>query len=115
MCSIIHYGLSFDKELLKLLQRFDFTKQIPKLIYIDVVEATFTLEECIRTVLCNLLGFDILVYTPTGYKNLETFVDSRAFEEHTMDEFLYNMEVPKLKIPSDDKNSGFFGRLFRKG
>ncbi|MBQ8171356.1 MAG: hypothetical protein IJZ95_05145 [Oscillospiraceae bacterium] len=115
MCSIIHYGLGFDKDLLKLLQRFDFTKQIPKLIYIDVVEATFTLEECIRTVLCNLLGFDILVYTPTGYKNLETFVDSRAFEEHTMDEFLYNMEVPKLKIPSDDKNSGFFGRLFRKG
>jgi len=115
MCSIIHYGLGFDKNMLKILQRFDFTKQIPNLLYIDVVEATFTLEECIHTVLCNLLGFDILVYTPTGYKNLETFVDSRAFEEHTMDEFLYTMEVPKLKIPSDDKNSGFFGRLFRKG
>lgn len=115
MCSVIHYGLTFDKELLKILQRFDFTKELPKLIYIDVVEATFTLEECIHAVLCNLLGFDILVYTPTGYKNIETYVDSRAFEEHTMDEFLYNMEVPKLKIPSDDKNSGFFGRLFRKG
>ncbi len=115
MCSVLHYGLGLDKELLKVLQRFDFTKQIPKLVYIDVVEATFTLEECIRTVLCNLLGFDILIYTPTGYKNLETFVDSRAFEEHTMNEFLYNMEVPKLKIPSDDKNSGFFGKLFRKG
>ncbi|MBQ8195590.1 MAG: hypothetical protein IJZ47_09505 [Oscillospiraceae bacterium] len=115
MCSILHYGLGLDKELLKILQRFDFTKQIPKLVYIDVVEATFTLEECIHTVLCNLLGFDILIYTPTGYKNLETFVDSRAFEEHTMNEFLYNMEVPKLKIPSDEKNSGFFGKLFRKG
>lgn len=115
MCAILHYGLSLDKELLKILQRFDFTKQLPKLIYIDAVEATFTVEECIHTVLCNLFGFDILVYTPTGYKNLETYVDSRAFEEHTMDEFLYNIEVPKLKIPSDDKNSGFFGRLFRKG
>ncbi len=115
ICSIIHYGLNFDKELLKILQRFDFTKQVPKIIYIDTVEATFTLEECIHTVLCNLFGFDILIYTPTGYKNLETFVDSRAFEEHTMNEFLYNMEVPKLKIPSDDKNSGFFGKLFRKG
>ncbi len=115
LCSIIHFGLNFDKELLKLLQRFDFTKTVPKLVYIDTVEATFTLEECIHIVLCNLFGFDILIYTPTGYKNLETFVDSRAFEEHTMNEFLYNMEVPKLKIPSDDKNSGFFGRLFRKG
>ncbi len=115
MCSIIHFGLGFDKELLKILQRFDFTKQVPKIVYIDTVEATFTLEECIRTVLCNLFGFDILIYTPTGYKNLETFVDNRAFEEHTMNEFLYNMEVPKLKIPSEDKNSSFFGRLFRKG
>lgn len=115
MCNILHYGLSLEKDLLKILQRFDFTKQIPKLIYIDAVEQTFSVEECIRLVLCNLFGFDILIYTPTGYKNLETFVNNQAFEEHTMNEFLYNLEVPKLKIPSDDKNSGFFGKLFRKG
>ncbi len=115
MCNILHYGLSLEKDLLKILQRFDFTKQIPKLIYIDAVEETFSVEECIRLILCNLFGFDILIYTPTGYKNLETFVNNQAFEEHTMNEFLYNLEVPKLKIPSDDKNSGFFGKLFRKG
>ncbi len=115
MCSVLHYGLGFDKDFLKLLQRFDFTKQIPKLIWIDAVEQTFTAEDCIQLVICNLIGFDILVYTPTGYKNLETFVKNEAFEEHTMNEFLYNMEVPKFKIPSDEKNSGFFGKLFRKG
>ncbi|MBQ9947266.1 MAG: hypothetical protein IJO91_02645 [Oscillospiraceae bacterium] len=115
MCSILHFGLNMSKDMLKLLQSFDFTKQIPKLIYIDAVEETFTIEECIRLVLCNLFGFDILIYTPTGYKNLETYVNNQAFEEHTMNEFLYNTEVPKLKIPSDDKNSGFFGKLFRKG
>ena len=115
MCSIMHYGLNLDKEFMKLLQSFDFTKQLPKLIWIDAVEQTFTLEECVQLVLCNLIGFDILIYTPTGYKNLETFVSSDAFEEHTMNEFLYNMEVPRFKIPSDAKNGGFFGKLFRKG
>ncbi len=115
MCSVIHYGLSLNRDMLKILQSFDFTKQIPKLIYIDAVEQTFSLEECVELVLCNLFGFDILIYTPTGYKNLETYVNPQAFEEHTMNEFLYNLEVPKLKIPSDDKNSGFFGKLFRKG
>ena len=115
MCGVLHHGLGFDKDFLKLLQRFDFTKQIPKLIWIDAVEQTFTAEECIQLVICNLIGFDILVYTPTGYKNLETFVKNEAFEEHTMNEFLYNMEVPRFKIPSEDKNSGFFGKLFRKG
>ncbi len=115
MCSVLHFGLGFDKDFLKLLQRFDFTKQIPKLIWIDAVEQTFTAEECIQLVICNLIGFDILVYTPTGYKNLETFVKNEAFEEHTMNEFLYNLEVPRFKIPSEEKNSGFFGKLFRKG
>ena len=114
MCSVMHFGLNLDKEFMKLLQSFDFTKQLPKLIWIDAVEQTFSLEECIQLVLCNLIGFDILIYTPTGYKNLETFVSADAFEEHTQNEFLYNMEVPKFKIPSEQKNGGFFGRLFRK-
>lgn len=115
MCSVLHYGLSLDKEFMKLLQAFDFTKALPKLIWIDPVEQTFTLEECIQLVLCNLIGFDILIYTPTGYKNLETYVTADAFEEHTLNEFQYNLEVPKFRIPSDTKNSGFFGKLFRKG
>ena len=115
VCNVLHYGLSLDKEFLKLVQRFDFTKNVPKLVYIDAVEDTFTLEECMRLVLCNLIGFDILVYTPTGYKNLETFITNDAFEEHIMNEFMYNTEVPKMKIPSEEKNSGIFGKLFRKG
>lgn len=115
MCTVLHFGLNLDKEFMKLLQSFDFTKQLPKLIWIDAVEQTFSLEECIQLVLCNLVGFDILIYTPTGYKNLETFVSPDAFEEHTLNEFQYNLEVPKFRIPTETKNSGFFGKLFRKG
>ncbi len=114
MCSVIHYGMTPDREFLQIVQRFDFTKTIPKLVIIDAVEDTFTVEDCVRIVLCNLIGFDVLIYTPTGYKNLETFVSGDAFEEHIMNQFLYNTEVPKFKIPSEDKNGGFFGKLFGK-
>ena len=114
MCSVIHYGMTPDREFLQIVQRFDFTKTIPKLVIIDAVEDTFTVEDCVRIVLCNLIGFDVLIYTPTGYKNLETFVSGDAFEEHIMNQFLYNTEVPKFKIPSEDKNGGFFGKLFAK-
>lgn len=112
MCAVLHFGLNLSKDFLKLIQRFDFTRVIPKLIYIDAVEDTFTLSECIQTVLCSLIGFDVLIYTPTGYKNLETFVSNDAFEEHIMNEFLYNVEVPRFKIPSEEKNGGIFGKLF---
>ncbi len=114
MCGVLHFGMNFNKEMLKIIQKFDFTRTIPKLIYIDTVEDTFTPEECIQIVLCNLIGFDVLVYTPTGYKNLETFVSSNAFEEHIMNQFLYNTEVPKFKIPSEGKTGGFFSKLFGK-
>ncbi len=114
MCSVLHYGMNLSREFLQMVQQFDFTKKIPKLIYIDAIEDTFTLEECIQTVLCSLIGFDVLIYTPSGYKNLETYVKNDAFEEHIMNQFLYKTEIPKFKIPSEDKNSGFFGKLFGK-
>ncbi len=114
MCAVLHFGLSLDKETLRIIQQFDFTRTIPKLIYIDTIEDPFTLAECVKTVLCNLIGFDILIYTPTGYRNIEAYVTNDAFEEHVMNQYMYNTEVPKFKIPSEEKNGGFFGKLFGK-
>lgn len=114
MSSVIYHGMNLDKKFMQIIQRFDFTRSIPKLIYIDAVEDTFTLWECINLVFCNLIGFDILIYTPTGYKNLETYVSSDAFEEHIMNQFLYDVEVPEFKLPSEAKGGGFFGKLFGK-
>ncbi len=112
MCSVLHFGMNLGKDFLQLVQRFDFTREIPKLIWIDALEDTFTLSECIQTVLCNLIGFDVLIYTPTGYKNIETFVSNDAFEEHIMNQFIYQTEVPRFKIPSAKKSGGLFARLF---
>lgn len=115
MCSVLHFGLDHhSKRTLQLIQQFDFTRTIPKIVCVDPVEDTFSKWECINLVLYNLIGFDILLYTPTGYKNLETYVSSDAFEEHTMNRFLYDVEVPKFKIPSKEKSGGFFGKLFGK-
>ncbi|MGN0674167.1 MAG: YceG family protein [Oscillospiraceae bacterium] len=115
---ILYVGTNLDREVLKLLQQFDFTKDIPKLIIIDVIEDTFSKVECIQLVLYNLLGFDILIYTPTGYRNIETFVSDAAFETHTLNEFKYNVHIPKFKIPDsipEQNSGGLFSKLFKKG
>jgi hypothetical protein len=114
---IMYVGLGLDKEILRLLQKFDYTKDIPKIVIVDPIEDTFSKTECIQLVLYNLLGFDILIYTPTGYRNLETFITDTAFELYTFSDFKYRMSVPRLKIPDkiptrDD--GGFLGRLFGK-
>ena len=115
---VLYVGTNLDREILKLLQKYDFTKDIPKLVVLDVIEETFNKVECIQLVLCSLLGFDIVLYTPTGYKNIETFVNDSAFETYTMNEFKYNVHIPRFKIPDEipePKDEGFFGRLFKKG
>jgi hypothetical protein len=116
---IIWVGLSLDKEILKMLQKFDYTGDIPKIIVIDTIEDTFSKVECIQLLLYNLLGFDILVYTPTGYRNLETYLSPNAFETYTMNEFAYNLHIPRFKIPDKvplpKENSGLFNKLFKKG
>ena len=116
---VIYVGLNIEREILKILQKYDFTKDIPKIIVIDSIEDTFKKVECIQLILFNLLGFDILIYTPTGYKDLETYISTNAFETYSMNEFQYNVRVPKFKIPDTvpepDKNEGFFSKLFKKG
>lgn len=116
---ILYVGLNLDREILKILQKFDFTKDIPKIIVIDAIEDTFSKVECIQLVLYNLLGFDLLIYTPTGYKNLETYISENAFETYTMNDYKYNVRVPRFKIPANvpepKKDSGFINKLFKKG
>jgi hypothetical protein len=114
---ILYIGLALDKEILRLLQKFDYTKDIPKIVIIDAIEDTFSKTECIQLVLYNLLGFDILIYTPTGYRNLETFIADTAFELYTFSEFKYNVSVPRFRIPDripEKDEGGFFDKLFRK-
>lgn len=117
---VMYVGLNIDKTFLRILQKFDFTKDIPKIVLIDVIEDTFSRIECIQLVLYNLLGFDIAIYTPTGYRNLETYINETAYETYTMNEFLYNVNIPKLKIPDSIPDSlpysdnGILNKLFKK-
>ena len=94
-------------------------KNIPKFIIIDAIEDTFNKVECAQLILFSMLGFDVVVYTPTGYRNIETYISSDAFEVHQMNDFKYNVRVPQFKIPDKmpqpKSKSGFFSNLFKKG
>ncbi len=114
---VMYVGTNFDRSLLRLLQLYDFTKAIPKFIIIDNIEDTFSEVECTQLLLINSLGFDILIYTPTGYRNLESYIDMRAFESYTMNDFKYDLRIPKFKLPdaASAKGGGLFNKFKKKG
>lgn len=106
----IKVGTMIPNNILQLIQNFDFTKDIPKIVIIHSTKTSFSAYECIFLLLLNFIGFDILIYTPTGYKNIENYIDNRAFEQYNIGEFNYNLVAPNMKIPKAKplKKFGFF-------
>lgn len=97
--TIVSTVLNLPKEMIRLIQSFDFTKKNPKLIYINTTEEVISLEDAILTAYLNLIGFDILFFVPTGYQNVEKYWNERLVEEHQTGEYLYDLQVPRLERP----------------
>ena len=55
--TIVATILNMNKELLRMIQKFDFTKKNPKVIYIDTTEDIISLEDSILIAFLNLAGF----------------------------------------------------------
>lgn len=112
---VLTAGLNIPNNILQIIQQFDFTKDIPKIVIVSNGKKTFEAFECILLVLLNAIGFDIIVFTPTGYKNLESFISSEAFQEFNHGEYKYDFTPQKLKLPTEipQEKQSLFERIFK--
>lgn len=94
--TVISTILNIPKEILRLIQKFDFTKKNPKLIYMNTGENIISLEDTILIAFLNQIGFDILFFVPTGYQCIERFFNKIIIEEHQIGEYMYDLSVPNL-------------------
>lgn len=116
--TIVATVLNLSKELVRMIQRFDFTKKNPKLIYINTTEDMISVEDTILTAFLNLVGFDVLFFVPTGYQNVEKYFNKMMMEEHQLGEYLYDLQVPQFdKLPSKNNKKGQSWRekIFKRG
>ena len=95
--TIIATVLNMDRSILRLIQRFDFTKLNPKLIYINTSEEILSLEDSILAAFLNLVGFDVVFFVPTGYRCVEKYFNGNVIEEHQIGEYMYDLEVPDFE------------------
>lgn len=106
--------LNLKKEILRMLQKFDFTKKNPKIIYIHTSDAAISLEDSILTAFLNLAGFDIVFYVPTGYQGVERHLNGRNLEEHQIGEYVYDLRVPDFDTIST-KPRRSWREIFKRG
>ena len=95
-----------NMDVVRLIQKFDFTKTNPKLIYINTTERMITLEDSILIAFLNLVGFDILFFIPTGYQNVEKYFNRMIMEEHQIGEYKYDVKIAdSMLVPQGTKRS----------
>lgn len=113
--TIIATILNMPKEIVRLIQKFDFTKKNPKLIYINTGEKIISLEDSILTAFLNLAGFDVAFFVPTGYQNIEKYFNKKLMEEHQIGEYVYDLQVPNMALVPSGTRLSWRDRLFRRG
>lgn len=75
-------GLNHNEKLIRFIQNFDFTKANPKVMYTWMDRAKIPRSDIIALHYLNLLGFDILVFVPTGYNVLDGFITKKLYTEY---------------------------------
>lgn len=112
--SIISIIMNLDKNITRLIQKMDFTKKNPKLILINTSEEKYGFEESTIIAYLHFIGFDIVLFTPTGYRVIEDYYTHTLFTEHIIGSFMYDIKIPnsiKNNSTNEEKRSE---SLFKK-
>ena len=112
---IIATLLNLDQKTLRLIQKFDFTKTNPKVIYVITKETMMSAEDVIYLSFLNLVGFDVLLFVPTGYQCFEKHLNRYMFEEHQIGEYHYDLRVPNFNALPSPKRHKWRDKFFKRG
>lgn len=113
--TIISTVLNLKKDITRMIQKFDFTKKNPKIIYIHTTENIVSLEDSILAAYLNLVGFDVLFFVPTGYQGAEKYYNSKIMEEHQIGEYIYDLQIPDFAQISSVTRPSWREKIFKRG
>jgi len=103
--------ITMDSEFLRLIESFDFTGTVPKIVIYDNKPDNFTESDIILLCFFNLIGADIAIYTPTNYKNIEAWINRNYFDIHQLPSVHFDLEIPTEKPKT---KISIFKRLFKR-
>ena len=115
--TIVATVLNMQKDLIRMIQKFDFTKMNPKIVYINTTETPISPEDSILTAFLSLVGFDIVFFVPTGYQSIEKYFNKKLMEEHQVGEYVYDLQVPDFKTIQAAKGNrpSWRDKIFKRG
>ncbi|MFT8321737.1 MAG: YceG family protein [Bacillus sp. (in: firmicutes)] len=100
-------GLLLPANIVKLLQKFDYSQEIPSVILFKTeINGIFTREDAAVLLFLNTFGVDVILYNPAGHMDIENFVEEGLFDEHLLEDVVFEMEF---------KEKSFIKKIFNNG
>ena len=100
--------ITMDAQFLRLIEAFDYTGKVPKLIIYDSKKETFRESDIILLSFFNIVGADVAIYTPTNYNNIEHWIYPKYFDVHQLPSVQFDLDIPEKR-----SKKSFFKRLFQ--
>ena len=96
--NIISTFLNLPNDVLRLIHKFDFTAKNPKLIYLNVENKIMPIEDAIIIILLHYVGFDILIFAPSGINCIDCLLNCELINEYDVGNYVYDTKIPKLYL-----------------
>ena len=104
--------LTMDDDLVKLIEVFDYPQEIPKVIVYDNAKETFSESDAILLAYFNIIGLDIVIFTPTNYRTIERHIKPSFLEVHQLPLVKFDLTMPALhNIETSTTKPGLFSRI----
>jgi len=104
------------QEILRLLQSFDYSQEIPKIImYQAPQQPALSREDIALLAFLNRFGMDIIFYNPTGQLDLEKHLLEDTYDVHRLEHMLFDLpyeEPSQQKVAPDKIIKKLFNRFF---
>ena len=111
---IIMTILTMDDSLIKLIEVFDYPQEIPKVIIYDHEKETLSENDAILLAYFNLIGLDVVIFTPTNYKTIEHQIKPSLLDVHQLPLVKYDLALPSINsiLEAPVEKPGLFSRFF---
>ena len=104
--------INSDLEFVKLIENFDFPFRIPKLVIYLKDRESFDLNNSLFIHYLNLIGLDIIIFSPTGSESIEEYLFGNYLNTITLEEMNYDLDYDTLNNYKKVEKKNFFKKLF---
>ncbi len=87
-----------SEEILQLLQGFDYSQEVPRLVLYNMeTNGKPSREDAAVLLFLNRFGVDIILYNPAGHTDIEEFIDPTHYDVHWLEDMVFGQEYQQFK------------------